>query len=160
MPNRVAINGLGRIGRAALKLALAQPELELVAVNEIGSLDNMVYLLKYDTVYRRYERQVEAVDDKLVIDGRPLVYLSERDPERLPWGQLGRAVRPDQGPGRADDRPRGQPPRRPDPDHLLRQLHHQQHHPAGGDPRPALRRREGLADDGARLHRDPGPGRQ
>src|SRR5829696_3603286 len=88
MPNKVAINGLGRIGRAALKLALAQPELELVAVNEIGSLDNMVYLLKYDTVYGRYERQVEAVDDKLVIDGRPLVYLSERDPERLPWAEL------------------------------------------------------------------------
>jgi glyceraldehyde 3-phosphate dehydrogenase len=88
MPSKVAINGLGRIGRAALKLALEQPELELVAVNEIGSLDNMVYLLKYDTVYGRYERQVEAVDGKLVIDGKPLVYLSERDPERLPWADL------------------------------------------------------------------------
>jgi glyceraldehyde 3-phosphate dehydrogenase len=89
MASKVAINGLGRIGRAALKLALEQPQLELVAVNEIGSLDNMVYLLKYDTVYGRYERQVEAVDGKLVIDGKPLVYLSERDPERLPWGELG-----------------------------------------------------------------------
>jgi glyceraldehyde 3-phosphate dehydrogenase len=89
MPNKVAINGLGRIGRAALKLAVEQPELELVAVNEIGSLENMVYLLKYDTAYGRYERPVEAVDGKLVIDGRPLVYLSERDPERLPWADLG-----------------------------------------------------------------------
>jgi glyceraldehyde 3-phosphate dehydrogenase len=89
MAGKVAINGLGRIGRAALKLALEQPQLELVAVNEIGSLDNMVYLLKYDTVYGRYERQVDAVDGKLVIDGQPLVYLSERDPERLPWGDLG-----------------------------------------------------------------------
>jgi glyceraldehyde 3-phosphate dehydrogenase len=88
MPSKVAINGLGRIGRAALKLAVDQPELELVAVNEIGSLDNMVYLLKYDTAYGRYERQVEAVDGKLVIDGKPLVYLSERDPERLPWAEL------------------------------------------------------------------------
>jgi glyceraldehyde 3-phosphate dehydrogenase len=88
MPNRVAINGLGRIGRAALKLAVEQPELELVAVNEIGSLKNMVYLLKYDTACGRYERPVEAVDGKLVIDGRPLVYLSERDPERLPWAEL------------------------------------------------------------------------
>jgi glyceraldehyde 3-phosphate dehydrogenase len=88
MPNKVAINGLGRIGRAALKLALEQPELEVVAVNEIGSLENMVYLLKYDSVYGRYERQVEAVDGKLVIDGKPLVYLSERDPERLPWADL------------------------------------------------------------------------
>src|SRR5215211_4614482 len=88
MPNKVAINGLGRIGRAALKLAVEQPELELVAVNEIGSLENMVYLLKYDTAYGRYERRVEAVDGKLVIDGKPLVYLSERDPERLPWADL------------------------------------------------------------------------
>ena len=88
MPNKVAINGLGRIGRAALKLALEQPELELVAVNEIGSLDNMVYLLKYDSVYGRYERQVEAVDGNLVIDGKPLTYLSERDPEQLPWADL------------------------------------------------------------------------
>jgi glyceraldehyde 3-phosphate dehydrogenase len=89
MPNKVAINGLGRIGRAALKLAVEYPELDVVAVNEIGSLDNMVYLLKYDTVYGRYERPVEAVDGKLVIDGKPLVYLSERDPERLPWADLG-----------------------------------------------------------------------
>jgi glyceraldehyde 3-phosphate dehydrogenase len=88
MPNKVAINGLGRIGRAALKLAVAQPELDVVAVNEIGSLENMVYLLKYDTAYGRYERRVEAVDGKLVIDGKPLVCLSERDPERLPWTDL------------------------------------------------------------------------
>jgi glyceraldehyde 3-phosphate dehydrogenase len=88
MTGRVAINGLGRIGRAALKLVLEQPELELVAVNEIGSLDNMVYLLKYDTVYGRYERRVEAFDGKLVLDGKPLVYLSERNPERLPWADL------------------------------------------------------------------------
>jgi glyceraldehyde 3-phosphate dehydrogenase len=89
MPNKVAINGLGRIGRAALKLAVEHPELDVVAVNEIGSLDNMVYLLRYDTAYGRYERQVEAVEGKLVIDGKPLVYLSERDPGQLPWGDLG-----------------------------------------------------------------------
>jgi glyceraldehyde 3-phosphate dehydrogenase len=89
MPNKVAINGLGRIGRAALKLAVEHPDLDVVAVNEIGSLDNMVYLLRYDTAYGRYERQVEAVEGKLVIDGKPLVYLSERDPGQLPWGDLG-----------------------------------------------------------------------
>jgi glyceraldehyde 3-phosphate dehydrogenase len=85
---KVAINGLGRIGRAALKLALEQPQLDVVAVNEIGSLENMVYLLRYDSVYGRYERQVDAVDGKLVIDGKPLVYVSERDPEQLPWADL------------------------------------------------------------------------
>jgi len=51
MAGKVAINGLGRIGRATLKLALEQPQLELVAVNEIGSLENMAYLLRYDTAY-------------------------------------------------------------------------------------------------------------
>jgi len=89
MSNKVAINGLGRIGRAALKLVLEQPQLELVAVNELGSVENMAYLLKYDTVYGRYERQVEVTDGKLVIDGRPLVYRSERDPGQLPWDELG-----------------------------------------------------------------------
>ena len=89
MASKVAINGLGRIGRAALKLVLEEPQLELMAVNEIGSLENMVYLLRYDTAYGRYERQVEAVEGKLVIDGKPLVYLSERDPGQLPWGDLG-----------------------------------------------------------------------
>jgi glyceraldehyde 3-phosphate dehydrogenase len=88
MPNKVAINGLGRIGRAALKLALEEPQLDVVAVNEIGSLENMVYLLRYDSVYGRYERQVDTVDGKLVIDGKPLVYVSERDPEQLPWADL------------------------------------------------------------------------
>lgn len=89
MTGKVAINWLGRIGRAALKLALDQPELELVAVNEIGSIDNMAYLLRNDTVYGRYEREVEVVDGKLVIGGHPLVYLSERDPASLPWADLG-----------------------------------------------------------------------
>jgi len=88
MTGKVAINGLGRIGRAALKLALDQPELELVAVNEIGSIDNMAYLLRNDTVYGRYEREVEVVDGKLVIGGHPLVYVSEGDPASLPWADL------------------------------------------------------------------------
>ena len=85
---RVAINGLGRIGRAALKVILETPELELVAVNDIASLDNMAYLIKYDTVYGPYERKVETANGKLVIDGREIAYLSERNPENLPWGNL------------------------------------------------------------------------
>src|SRR5688572_8142108 len=89
MAVKVAINGLGRIGRAALKLILDTPELELVAVNDIGSLENMAYLIKYDTVYGRYERDVEAADGALVVDGEPISYLSELDPARLPWRDLG-----------------------------------------------------------------------
>jgi glyceraldehyde 3-phosphate dehydrogenase len=61
----------------------------LVAVNEIGSIENIAYLLKYDTVYGRYERQVDVADGRLVIDGRPIAYSSEHDPGTLPWGELG-----------------------------------------------------------------------
>jgi glyceraldehyde 3-phosphate dehydrogenase (phosphorylating) len=60
-----------------------------VAVNEIGSIDNMAYLLRNDTVYGRYEREVEVVDGKLVIGGHSLVYVSERDPASLPRADLG-----------------------------------------------------------------------
>src|SRR4029450_6788410 len=88
MPGRIAINGLGRIGRAALKLAIEAPELDLVAVNEIGSAENMAYLLRHDTVYGAYDRAVHVAEGALVIDDRKLVYLSERAPERLPWGDL------------------------------------------------------------------------
>ncbi len=85
---RVAINGLGRIGRAALKVILDTPELELVAVNDIGTVENMAYLLKYDTVYGRYQREVSVEDGALVIDGKRIPYLSERDPANLPWGSM------------------------------------------------------------------------
>jgi glyceraldehyde 3-phosphate dehydrogenase len=88
MPSRIAINGLGRIGRAALKLAVEAPELDLVAVNEIGSAENMAYLIRHDTVYGAYDRDVQVAGDALVIDGRRLAYVSERDPERLPWSDL------------------------------------------------------------------------
>ncbi|MDX1994074.1 MAG: type I glyceraldehyde-3-phosphate dehydrogenase [bacterium] len=85
---RVAINGLGRIGRATLKVVMDTPELELVAVNDIGELENMAYLLKYDTVYGRYNKSVEARDGKLVVDGREIHYLKEKDPAKLPWGDM------------------------------------------------------------------------
>ena len=66
---KVAINGLGRIGRATLKIVMNTPGLELVAANDLGGADNIVYLLKYDTVYGRYEKTVEATE----ADTSPLV---------------------------------------------------------------------------------------
>lgn len=84
----IAINGLGRIGRAALKIILEKPDLELVAVNDIVPIDNIVYLLKYDTVYGRYNKTVEADGENLVIDGRSIRYLSEKDPSKLPWSDI------------------------------------------------------------------------
>ncbi len=85
---KIAINGLGRIGRAALKIILDTPELELVAANDIVPVDNIAYLLKYDTVYGRYAKPVEVRDGGLVIDGHAIRYLSEKDPAALPWAGL------------------------------------------------------------------------
>ncbi len=86
---KVAINGLGRIGRAALKIVLATPELELAALNDITPSENLAYLMKYDTVYGRYGKDVEAESGALVIGGSKYRLFNERDPARLPWGELG-----------------------------------------------------------------------
>jgi glyceraldehyde 3-phosphate dehydrogenase len=85
----VAINGLGRIGRAALKILLDTDGLDVAAVNDIADADNLAYLLKYDTVYGRYHRQVSADGDALVIDGQRIPAFAERDPAALPWRELG-----------------------------------------------------------------------
>lgn len=86
---KVAINGMGRIGRAAFKIILDHPDLELVAVNDLMSLDNLAYLLNYDTVYGRYKHRVSVGDKTLEVNGKTYEYLSERDPAQLPWGKLG-----------------------------------------------------------------------
>lgn len=82
---KIAINGMGRIGRAALKLILDTPNLELVAVNDIVSAENIAYLLKYDSVYGVYEKEVTFDDKNLIIDGKKIQYNSVRNPEELPW---------------------------------------------------------------------------
>ena len=88
MPN-VAINGLGRIGRAALKVLLDADGLDVVAVNDIADVDNLAYLLRYDTVYGRYHRQVSTTDGALLVDGTRITTFAERDPAHLPWADLG-----------------------------------------------------------------------
>lgn len=85
---KVAINGLGRIGRAVLKIILDTPELELVAVNDLVTPDNIAYLLKYDTVYGKYSQQVDSDDNSLTIAGKEYKYFQEKDPEVLPWKDL------------------------------------------------------------------------
>src|SRR3989338_9952626 len=92
---RVAINGFGRIGRAFYKLARTRPELEIVAVNDLGDLDNMAYLLKYDTTYGRADFDVEIVpvgsteEPGFIVEGKKVVLVQEKDPLKLPWGRLG-----------------------------------------------------------------------
>ena len=84
----VAINGLGRIGRAALKVIMESDDLNLVAVNDLVPADNLAYLLRYDTVYGRYHKTVEAEDDKLIIDGQEYPVFNKKDPAELPWKEL------------------------------------------------------------------------
>lgn len=85
----VAINGMGRIGRAALKIAMDTPELDVVAVNDIAEGDNIAYLLKHDSVYGRYHHDVSFSDSTLTVGDRQIRYFSERDPANLPWEELG-----------------------------------------------------------------------
>lgn len=86
---RVAINGLGRIGRATLKIILKGGKLDLVAANDLVPPDNLAYLLKYDTVYGRYDKDVEHEPDALVVDGKRIAFSQEKDPAALPWKSLG-----------------------------------------------------------------------
>jgi glyceraldehyde 3-phosphate dehydrogenase len=85
---RVAINGLGRIGRAALKIILDTPELELSAINDLIPPDNLAYLLSYDTVYGRSAHTIEAGDSSLIIDGNSYPVLGIKDPAQLPWADM------------------------------------------------------------------------
>lgn len=86
---KVAINGFGRIGRAFLKLAWDRPEIEVVAVNDLGSLESFAYLLKYDTVYRTWAKDVKISGTDLEIGGKIVKFLSEKDTTKLPWNNLG-----------------------------------------------------------------------
>jgi glyceraldehyde 3-phosphate dehydrogenase len=86
---KVAINGFGRIGRTLFKQLLAAGGFDVVAVNDIASADDLAYSLKFDTVRGRYSRDVEVAGDRLVVDGRTSRILGKRDPQQLPWGELG-----------------------------------------------------------------------
>jgi glyceraldehyde 3-phosphate dehydrogenase len=85
----VAINGLGRIGRSVLKVILNTPELNLVAANDVATAENLAYLLRYDTVYGRYEKPVKVDAGHLAVSGKTIRLLSEKDPAKLPWKDLG-----------------------------------------------------------------------
>jgi len=84
---RVAVNGLGRIGRAFTRLSHGRG-IEIVAVNDLGSLESLAYLLKYDTVYKQALFPVEVKNGGLFIDGKEVKFLQEKDPANLPWKEL------------------------------------------------------------------------
>ena len=85
---KVGVNGFGRIGRAFLKIAWERPEIEIVAVNDLGDIANMAYLLKYDTVYRKWNHDIKVEGDNLIIDGKKVKVLAQKDPSALPWKDL------------------------------------------------------------------------
>ncbi len=87
---KIAINGFGRIGRLFFRQAFGQKGLDIVAINDLGDIENLAYLLKYDSVYRTYERKVEC-DKKngfLVVEGKKIKVLQEKDITKLPWGDM------------------------------------------------------------------------
>jgi len=92
---RIAINGFGRIGRAFLKSVFdreTKPDLDIVVINDLGDLDLMIYLLKYDSVYGRWNKKIEVKEKDnekyLVIDGKEIKFIQEKDPLKLPWKDL------------------------------------------------------------------------
>lgn len=90
MSIRVGVNGFGRIGRNFFRAIKKQgADLELVAVNDLGSVDTMAHLLKYDSVMGRFPGDVEVVGDGIKVDGATIKVLAERDPAQLPWADLG-----------------------------------------------------------------------
>ena len=90
MPIKIGINGFGRIGRNFYRaIAKQSAEMEIVAVNDLGDTETMAHLLKYDSVHGNLENEINAADNGIMIDGELLQVLSERNPQDLPWGDLG-----------------------------------------------------------------------
>jgi len=88
MAYKVAINGFGRIGRTAFKVAQYHPEIEIVAINDLADNENLAYLLRRDSVYGQYSEEVSVDDDNLIVGGLEVRMLAEADPAKLPWKEL------------------------------------------------------------------------
>lgn len=86
---KIAINGFGRIGRAALKVAFTKQDIEVVAINDLTDAKTLAHLLQYDTVYGRYQNKIEAGEHSLIVNGKEIPVYAEPDPKKLPWGNLG-----------------------------------------------------------------------
>jgi glyceraldehyde 3-phosphate dehydrogenase len=89
MTIRVAINGFGRIGRCVLRAGWDNPDIEFVHINDLTSDEMLAHLLEYDSVHRRFDQDIEAVEGGIRIGDKVIPTTAERDPESLPWGALG-----------------------------------------------------------------------
>lgn len=89
MTKKVGINGFGRIGRMVFRAMLETSELEVVAINDITDAKTLAHLLKYDSIHRKLNNQIEAKDDNLIVDGKVIKIYAERDPGNIPWKNHG-----------------------------------------------------------------------
>jgi len=92
MAVRVGVNGFGRIGRCVLREVINRDDIEIVGINDIADLNNLAYLFKYDSVHRRFEGDVKVEGNALIIDGKKVPFTQIREPEELPWKDLGADV--------------------------------------------------------------------
>lgn len=88
MKTRLAINGFGRIGRNVLKAGMDHPDIEFVAVNDLTDTKTLAHLLKYDTAYGVYDKEIGYDDSHVIVDGHPIKVVAEKEPAKLPWGEL------------------------------------------------------------------------
>lgn len=86
---KIGINGFGRIGRATLKIIMDTPDLQVVGINDLMSIENAVYLLKYDSIYGKFDKEITIEKDMIIIDGKAIRYTMLKDPAELPWKSLG-----------------------------------------------------------------------
>ena len=89
MKTKVGINGFGRIGRNAFKIAFARDDIEVVAVNDLTDTKTLAYLLQHDSNYGTYDQTVTHDDQNIIVNGKPIRVYAEKDPAALPWGDLG-----------------------------------------------------------------------
>src|SRR6476646_7998866 len=88
MKTRVAINGFGRIGRNAFKIAFARTDCEIVAINDLTDTKTLAYLLKHDSNYGTYDKDVSFDEQNITVEGKQVRVLAEKDPAALPWGDM------------------------------------------------------------------------
>src|SRR5690349_11563850 len=88
MATRVAINGFGRIGRNAFKIAFDRTDIEIVALNDLTDTKTLAHLLKHDTNYGLYDHDVRYDDQNIIVDNKPVRVIAEKDPLKLPWKDL------------------------------------------------------------------------
>jgi len=89
MAVKIGINGFGRIGRCALRAGIDNPELDFVAINDLTDAKTLAHLLKYDSIHGNLNKDVQATEDAITVDGKEVKVLSVRDPDQLPWKDLG-----------------------------------------------------------------------